>query len=160
MDIKGIMSAATGALANDTVAQLEKQGKSAKDLDKIKKLSSDFESMFVEQMLKGMRSSVQKSGLIDGGNAEEIYTSMLDAEYAKSMANQKAMGLADMVERQLLESMGVKLGPSQRFNAQQVKTAYAKGFSSTLQEAKKPVTIESKGSLAQPSLSDQMKDLK
>jgi peptidoglycan hydrolase FlgJ len=78
------------------------------ELGKVRQLSKDFEAVFLEQMLRTMRSSVQKSGLIDGGNAEEIYRSMLDGEYAKLMAAQGASGLSQMIERQLLQTMGVK----------------------------------------------------
>lgn len=63
----------------------------------IKKLSEEFESIFLGLVLKSMRESVQKSGLIDGGNAENIYRSMLDDEYAKQMAAQHHTGLADQI---------------------------------------------------------------
>ncbi len=144
MDVKAMVNNSMNSSSLDGLAQLERQGKSAKDIQKVKKLASDFEAMFVEQMLKGMRTSVQKSGLVDGGNAEEIYTSMLDSEYAKNMANQRTTGLADMVERQLLDSMGVKLGPSDKISAKQGVKAYGQGAFATLQDGQKPVTIESR----------------
>jgi flagellar protein FlgJ len=69
----------------------------SKDRDQIRQLSEDFESIFLGMVLKSMRDSVQKSGLIDGGNAENIYRSMLDDEYAKQMAAQHHTGLADQI---------------------------------------------------------------
>jgi len=128
MDVKATLNTAVDASSLGKVEGLERKGKFAKDAAKIRKLSTEFEAMFLEQMLKGMRSSVQKSGFIDGGNAEEIYTSMLDTEYAKNMAQQRSLGLADMVERQLLESMGVK---------SDISTARP-----TLQEGAKTVTMK------------------
>ena len=73
---------------------------------KIKKLSEDFEAIFLNLVLKAMRQSVQKSGLVDGGNAEDIYKSMLDSEYAKQMASQGAAGLAQNIESFMLEASG------------------------------------------------------
>lgn len=75
------------------------QGKAqpSKDQAEIKKLSEDFEAIFLGLVLKSMRESVQKAGLIDGGNAENIYRSMLDDEYAKQMAAQHHTGLADEI---------------------------------------------------------------
>ena len=77
------------------------------DKEKIKKVASDFESLFVDMLLRSMRKTVVKSGLIDGGNAENIYQSMLDSEYSKSMSEQKVFGLAAAIERQLYDMMGV-----------------------------------------------------
>lgn len=68
----------------------------------IGKLSEEFESLFLGLVLKSMRDSVQKSGLIDGGNAEAIYRSMLDEEYAKQMASQHLTGLSDQIADFLL----------------------------------------------------------
>jgi len=76
---------------------LEDKAQPSKDQAEIRKLSEDFESIFLGLVLKSMRDSVQKSGLIDGGNAENIYRSMLDDEYAKQMAAQHHTGLADQI---------------------------------------------------------------
>ncbi len=70
----------------------------------IKQAAEDFESLFMGIVLKSMRNTVQKSGLIDGGHAEEVYGSMLDDEYSKMMSSQRHTGLADEIERFLLES--------------------------------------------------------
>lgn len=149
MDVKATLNGAMDASSQGQLDSLERLGKQAKDIGKIKKLAADFEAMFTEQMLKGMRTSVQKSGLIDGGNAEEIYTSMLDSEYAKNMTTHSSTGLADMVERQLLESMGVKSDISRKLNKRGAIHSYEKVARPTLQEATKPVTMDS---LALPAL--------
>ncbi len=88
----------------------------------IKELSNEFESLFLGIVLKAMRDTVPKSGLVDGGNAEDIYKSMLDTEYAKNMAAQRHTGIADNIEKFLLEASG---------NMDRAKGAEAK-----LQEAK------------------------
>ena len=51
-----------------------------------------------------MRSSVQKGGLIDGGNGEDIFKGMLDSEYSKAMADQRSSGIADSIEKHLLQA--------------------------------------------------------
>lgn len=72
------------------------------NVEQIKKLSQEFEAIFLEIVLKSMRDSIQKSDFIDGGNGEEIFRSMLDSEYAKSLASQRSTGLAESIERHLL----------------------------------------------------------
>lgn len=145
MDVKATIGSALDASAFEKAEGLQQRGRQAKDIAKIKQLATDFESMFMEQMLKGMRTSVQKSGLIDGGNAEEIYQSMLDGEYAKTMAGQRNTGLADMVERQLLESMGVKSDISSLAQRRGAVQSYEKVSRPTLQDREKPVTMDSLG---------------
>lgn len=77
-------------------------GQKAESAEQIKKISQDFESLFMEIVLKSMRSTVSKSGLMDGGNGEDVFRSMLDSEYAKSMAGQGPSGIAASIENQLL----------------------------------------------------------
>ena len=72
-----------------------------KDIDEVKKLSEQFESIFLGIVLKSMRKSVPESGLIKKGNGEEIFRSMLDTEYAKSLAAQRTTGLAESIEKHL-----------------------------------------------------------
>ena len=77
-------------------------GENLQNVDQIKKLSEEFEAIFLEIVLKSMRDSVQKSDFIDGGNGEEIFRSMLDSEYSKSLASQRSTGLAESIEKHLL----------------------------------------------------------
>ena len=61
----------------------------------------EFESIFVKTMLKTMKQSVQKSGLVDGGMAEDIFQDMLYDEYALSMSRNASFGIADQIYIQL-----------------------------------------------------------
>ena len=66
----------------------------------LKSLSKQFESIFVHQLLKSMRSTVQKTGLFDS-HATNMYESLHDEEMAKLMTEQKGIGLADVIYRDL-----------------------------------------------------------
>jgi flagellar protein FlgJ len=44
---------------------------------------AEMESLFISHLLKEMRATVEKSGFMDGGQAEEIFTSLLDVEISK-----------------------------------------------------------------------------
>lgn len=74
------------------------------DHAQIKQMAEEFESFFLGIVLKSMRDTLPKDGIINGGNAEDIYRSMLDAEYAKEMARQRTTGLADNIENYLRQS--------------------------------------------------------
>jgi len=68
---------------------------------KLKEACVDFEAIFVKQMLDSMRKTVQKTGLTDGGFAEEIYQDFLYDEYAKEIAQSANLGIAKMMYRQM-----------------------------------------------------------
>ncbi len=136
--------APSAVFANDQ-ARIEELGARSgreQDIAKVRELAKDFESIFLEQMFKSMRSSVQKSGLIDGGNAEEIYTSMLDSEYAKQMSGHMRGGLSEMIERQLLQTMGVKSEVSGKVGQMRGSKAYGEAQAAGLRLSQKEDTIE------------------
>ncbi len=68
---------------------------------KLKSACEEMEALFIHQMLSEMRKTVPKSGLIDGGRSEEIYTSLMDAELAKKMAGSGGLGLSAILLEQL-----------------------------------------------------------
>ncbi|MCP4693297.1 MAG: hypothetical protein GY859_34975, partial [Desulfobacterales bacterium] len=63
----------------------------------LKKACSEMTSLFVDQLFKAMRATVPESDLFGGGKAEEIYTGMLDQEYAKLMVQQETLGLSSRI---------------------------------------------------------------
>jgi flagellar protein FlgJ len=71
------------------------------DDSRLKAVCNDMEALFINHMLSEMRKTVTKSGLTDGGRAEEVYTSLMDAELAKDLAYRGALGLSSMVREQL-----------------------------------------------------------
>jgi flagellar protein FlgJ len=72
------------------------------DQGRLAKACADFEAIFVQQLFKTMRASVPESNLLDGGRAEELYTSMLDQRVAEQMAQgQGSIGLAKQMRNNL-----------------------------------------------------------
>lgn len=72
----------------------------------IHKTAVEFQSIFVEMMLKSMRETVGQDKLTGGGHGEEIYGSLLDHEYATAISRRGGFGLAEIIERQLLAQEG------------------------------------------------------
>jgi len=67
-----------------------------------RKAAREFEGLFVGMMLKSMRETVGKDMLAGKGQGEEIYRSLLDQEYAKAVVEQGGLGLAKVIEAQLI----------------------------------------------------------
>lgn len=68
--------------------------------DELKEVCQEFESIFIKQMLDSMRKTVTKTGLNDGGMAEEIFEDMLYDKYAAKMSKTADFGIADTLYNQ------------------------------------------------------------
>ncbi|MBN2038264.1 MAG: transglycosylase SLT domain-containing protein [Chitinispirillaceae bacterium] len=69
--------------------------------EQIQKVAKEFESIFTSIMLRSMRNTVGQNPLMPASFGEEVYTDMLDSEYAKLFANNATMGLSDLIIREL-----------------------------------------------------------
>lgn len=95
------MLKAQAAEGDDQVAALKRA--------KLKKACQMFESHFLFLMWREMRKTVPKTGFISGGQAENIFTDMMDQAVAETSAQGRSMGLATMLERQLTSQRMTRL---------------------------------------------------
>jgi len=70
------------------------------DAGAVRKVAQQFEALFTQQLLKGMRSTSLASDVMGGGQTE-FYQDIFDQQMAVHMSSGKGMGLADMLVRQL-----------------------------------------------------------
>ena len=82
------------------LSALERNIKTGDD-EKLKKASGDFEAIFIKQMLDSMRKTINKTSLLGGGMAEDIFEDMLYDKYAEKMSKTANFGLKEMLYRQL-----------------------------------------------------------
>jgi peptidoglycan hydrolase FlgJ len=71
----------------------------------VKEAAKQFESLFMQELMKSMRQSTMASGMLDNGGTA-LGTEMLDTEFASKMSGLKG-GLSDAIVRQLERQMGV-----------------------------------------------------
>lgn len=62
--------------------------------------AQEFESLFLDMMMKAMRQSVPQNELFGDGNEIRMYEEMRDQELSKVMARNSGLGLARMIVRQ------------------------------------------------------------
>lgn len=98
--------------AAEKARQLQRQQSgplSEKQKLQAKKVSQDFEAMFVGLLLKSMRSTVKENKETGGGgHGEEAFRSMLDQEYATAAVKKGGFGLAKMVEKEIIRRESMK----------------------------------------------------
>ena len=80
----------------------KESGVKRSDEGKLRKACEDFESIFISQMLKAMRQTIPKSGLLDGGSQQDTYLSLFDEELSKSMAKRGGIGLGKILYQNIL----------------------------------------------------------
>jgi peptidoglycan hydrolase FlgJ len=77
-----------------------------------KKVSQDFEALFVGMMMKSMRATVGKDKLTGGGHGEDVYRSMLDQAYADaSVKGGGGLGIARIIEKDIIRQESRKVAP-------------------------------------------------
>lgn len=95
MQIKG------PSAAGETAGTKAAVGRDAKEDAKLKAACTEMEAVFLNLLMKEMRKSVPKGGLVGNSSQEEIVRSLLDSEMTKNMAQSGGVGLAEMLYRQL-----------------------------------------------------------
>lgn len=89
-----------------TLAQVQQTGDTPSDSGNKKKseglmeVSRQFEGLLIHQMLKAMRKTVPKTGLLEGFAGEQ-YEAMLDEELSKEVVKHQSLGLADNIYDQI-----------------------------------------------------------
>jgi flagellar protein FlgJ len=67
----------------------------------IKQVAKNFESIFLEMMMKEMRNSVQKSGLMGNSRGMEFFEGMYDEQLSRQLSTGGGIGLGQMVYEKL-----------------------------------------------------------
>jgi len=70
--------------------------------DKTKKVSRDFEGVFLTNMFENMFEGLDEDGPFGAGSGNGVWRSLLTEEYAKSIAASGGIGIADQIQRQLI----------------------------------------------------------
>ena len=88
---------------------LQSQDKNLSALQiKAKKAAKEFEAIFLQQILKQTNSKMTK-GLFGGGMGEKMFQDYVIEERARLMSESGGVGLAKVIEEEILGSHGKKL---------------------------------------------------
>lgn len=90
------------------------------DPEALRQVAKKFESLFVQQMLKNMRSANEVFGEDSFLNSSEtkFHQQMLDQQLSLELTSGRGMGLADMLFQQMQQSYGEHLSPDKSVSAE------------------------------------------
>ena len=72
------------------------------DKEKLKKACTEFEAVFINQLLQFMRRTVPSSSPGILGSGKDVYQSLFDQELSKSMAKRGGLKIGEMVYKQMI----------------------------------------------------------
>ena len=72
----------------------------AKDA-RLRQTCADFESIFIQYILKSGRNAFSQNGIFNNSHESKIYKSMLDEQMARCAARGRGMGLGQLLYEQL-----------------------------------------------------------
>ena len=107
------MNTTVGPLPNFNDLQALQSIRNEPDQDKaLRKVAQEFESIFINIMLKSMRqaNTAFEDETLSGGEEGGIYRDMYDQQLALSMAHGKGIGIADALYRQMSSQYGEQPG--------------------------------------------------
>lgn len=85
----------------ETAPSDPRTGPGRTDREKLKKACTEFEAIFVREVLKFMRQTIPSSAAAGLGAGKDVYESLLDQELSRSLAGKGGLRIGEMVYRQM-----------------------------------------------------------
>ncbi|MBL8332636.1 MAG: flagellar assembly peptidoglycan hydrolase FlgJ [Rubrivivax sp.] len=105
----------------------------------VREAARQFESLFMQELVKSMRSTTMASGMLDN-EGSKLGNDMLDTQYATQLSGLKG-GLSEAIMKQLERQMGLSPGPIPALPSKSSANTTAQ----PLDRLDKPVRIPEKG---------------
>lgn len=82
------------------------EDKIQKEKKDLKKVSQEFEAIFLKKIMDEMDKTIdKKDSMFYGGNAEDVFQGMLNDERAKEISKSGGIGLSEMIYKQLSQGI-------------------------------------------------------
>ncbi|MCC8166946.1 MAG: rod-binding protein [Planctomycetes bacterium] len=75
---------------------------------KVRGVAQVFVSVFMNQVMKSMRATVNENEAMHGDNGEKFFQDMLDTEQSKTLAQGSGYGLTDLIYESMMASYRVR----------------------------------------------------
>lgn len=82
------------------------------NIDDIRKTATEFEAMFMGEMLNHMFAGIEVDPMFGGGSGEKMFRSMMIQEYGKVMArSHSGIGLSEQIQKAMIDiQQGSQIG--------------------------------------------------
>lgn len=93
---------ANAILARNPLAASTPTPKSTEDQAAARAAAEEFEAVFLAQMMAHMFEGISTDGPFSGGQAEQVYRTLLTNEYGRLASGAGGLGIADQVMSEIL----------------------------------------------------------
>jgi Rod binding domain-containing protein len=76
--------------------------------DQAREAAEEFEGFFLAMVFENMFAGIETDGLFGGGHGEKVFRSMMLQEYGKAVAQRNSIGLADVVQKEIIRLQEVQ----------------------------------------------------
>jgi peptidoglycan hydrolase FlgJ len=94
-------------MQSSTLAQFGVRSDANMTQEDIDRVASEFEAMFIGQLLAPLFEGISNEAPFGGGPGEDAFRPMLIQEYAKAFQSTGGLGLADSVRTEMLRLQGL-----------------------------------------------------
>ena len=95
-------SSAQAIFARDPLLAAQSTPRSTADQTAARATAEEFEAVFISQMMSHMFAGISTDGPFSGGQAEQVYRSMMVNEYGRLAIASGGLGIADQVMSEIL----------------------------------------------------------
>ena len=93
-------------VSSDGFDKILEEAKKTGDTSELRKATDELEAVFINMMMKTMRSTINESeGFFKKSESEKMFQEMLDDEHAKEMAASGGIGISDMIFKQFEDAI-------------------------------------------------------
>lgn len=138
------------AIDTQSLERLRAQAKHSPD-QALKAAAQQFESVFLNMMLKSMREASPQDGMLDSEQTR-MFTGMLDQQLAQSMAS-RGVGLADIMVKQLSRNSlaPAEIGRSGSVSMQSLPSAFSESVQQDFVSRMSPEAIQASQATGVPA---------
>ena len=82
--------------------------RSVENIRQARKVSEEFEAVFLGQMLQPMFQNIEAAEPFEGGPSEKIWRTMQVEEYGKALSKAGGIGIADAIFREIIKAQELR----------------------------------------------------
>ena len=98
-----VLSQATLKARAEQITQAAGAAQKSQSQTDARKVAQDFEALFLNMMLKEMRKTVGKGGLLGDDAGTQVFQELMDTALADAMAKSSKFGLGDIVAKHMAD---------------------------------------------------------
>jgi len=103
MDISSTLTKAQFSTAGQKPTPVTEANAKQMNQAQVRKAAEDVEAFFISMVFETMFSGIKTDGEFGGGQGEKVFRSMMIQEYGKATAKAGGFGIADAVQREMLQ---------------------------------------------------------